>query len=76
MEPKRVYFIQETVRDKDGGFIPCIAEENSPGYWKTDWNWGSDRETAQKFCDQKNANLGFTPEEAYLIQLSSMRPLR
>lgn len=72
MEPRKVYFLQETVRDTDGGYIPCIAVEGEKGYYRTDWNWGTDKDLAQKICDEKNANLGITPREAILVVLGTM----
>lgn len=71
-EPKRVYFICETVLAEDGGFIPCIAEEGLPGFYKTDWNWGTDREMAEQIANQKNEAMGFTPKQAIKVVLSSM----
>lgn len=73
MEPRRAYFINELVRAEDGGFIPCIAEEGTSGYWKTDWNWGSDRAVAEQIADEKNAAMGLTPEDVWDVVLSSMR---
>jgi hypothetical protein len=70
---KCVYFINELERDKDGGYIPCIAVEGETGYYRTDWNWGSDIELAQEIADTKNDALGFTPLEALRIVLSSMK---
>ena len=64
---KRVYLIQATVKAEDGGYIPCIAEENKAGYWLTDWNWGDNLELAEKCALEKNAKiLGMpmdTPEQ-------------
>jgi len=71
---KSCYFIQETVKDKDGGYIPCIAVENERGYYKTDWNWGDNLELARQCADDKNNAMGISPREAYLIVLSSMYP--
>lgn len=71
-EKRAVYFINQLVRAKDGGYIPCIAVEGEKGFYRTDWNWGSDLELAEKICDEKNAALGFTPQEALRIQLSTM----
>jgi hypothetical protein len=68
-----VYFINELKRDKDGGYIPCIAVEGETGFYLTDWNWGDDLELAQKIADEKNQALGFTPKEAFLIVLGTMR---
>ena len=71
-EHKSVYMILETVRADDGGYIPCIAVEGVSGYYKTDWNWGTDLELAKKCCNDKNEKLGFSPKEAYLIQCTTM----
>lgn len=71
--PKTVYFINELERDKDGGFIPCIAVEGESGYYRTDWNWGSDIKLANEIADEKNKALGFTPDEAIKIVFSTMR---
>jgi len=70
---KAVYFINELEKDKDGGFIPCIAVEGETGYYKTDWNWGTDLGLANQIADEKNTALGFTQREAALIQLGTMR---
>jgi len=72
-DKKAVYFINELVKDKDGGYIPCIAVEGERGYYKTDWNWGNDIGLANQIADEKNACLGFTPKEAILIVLGTMR---
>lgn len=82
-EKRRVYLVQETVRAEDGGYIVCIAEENSPGYWRTDWNWGTDKEIIDDLLIKKNALLLEMPfqtaeerkeveKEVFLITLSSM----
>jgi hypothetical protein len=70
---KTVYFINELERDKDGGYIPCIAIEGETGYYKTDWNWGTDLALANQIANEKNAALGFTSREAALIQIGTMR---
>jgi hypothetical protein len=76
MDNKRtVYFINELERATDGGYIPCIAVEGEKGYYKTDWNWGPDFNLANQIADEKNAALGFTPKEAILIQLSTMKDI-
>ena len=70
---KAVYFINELERDEDGGYIPCIAVEGETGYYKTNWNWGIDVDLANQIADEKNAVLGFTPKEACIILLGTMR---
>jgi len=72
-ERNSVYFINELERDKDGGYIPCIAVQGEKGYYKTDWNWGTDLVIANQIADEKNAVLGFTPLEAFKIVLGTMR---
>jgi hypothetical protein len=70
---KAVYFINELAKDKDGGYIPCIAVEGETGYYKTDWNWGTNLDIANQLADEKNLTLGFTAKEAMLIVLGTMR---
>jgi hypothetical protein len=72
-EKRMVYFISELDRAEDGGYIPCIAVEGETGYHLTDWNWGDDFKFANQIADEKNAALGFTPREAALIQIGTMR---
>ena len=71
-EKRYVYFIMETVRAEDGGYIPCIATEGEGGYHETDWNWGRDKEIAQELCDKRNERMGIEPREAMRIQLRTM----
>ena len=70
---RKVYFIQETVTDRDGNYIPCVAVENILGFYRTDWDWGSDFNEAQLIADRMNERLGITKHEATTIQLSTMR---
>lgn len=72
MEPRKVYFIMETERAEDGGFIPCIAVEGERGFYKTDWNWGDDKEQAQKWADERNEIMGIDRREAAKIQFQTM----
>ncbi len=68
-----VYFINELERTEDGGYIPCIAVKGETGYHKTDWNWGTDLKIAEQIADKKNELMGYTPKEAFLIVLGTMR---
>lgn len=72
-EPRKVYFINQLERAEDGGYIPCIAVEGESGYYKTDWNWGSDLELAESFCDERNEVLGINRKDAWAIVLGTMR---
>jgi len=67
-----VYFSLETERDENGNYIPCIAEENTKGYTRTNWQWGKDIAIAQECADSKNAGMGISPKDAMRIQLSTM----
>lgn len=75
-EKRMAYFIQQTVTDKSGQYIPCIAVEGESGYNLTDWTWGKDLDQAEAIADEKNEALGLTKEEAMKIVLSTMRPRR
>ena len=68
-----IYFISEFAKDKNGNYIPCIAVRGTTGYYKTDWEWGKDFELAQELCDKKNAIMGITKKQAYIIQMDTMR---
>ena len=75
------FTLVEEQRTSDGGYIPCIAIEDAPGYhpmtgqgrYASPWDWGT-RETAQKLCDDKNKEIGLSPEDAFRIVGSSMFP--
>lgn len=69
---RSVYFIMDAVRAEDGGYIPCIAIEGEKGYYKTDWNWGPDKEQAQAWADERNEILGIDRREATRIQSRTM----
>ena len=70
---RMVYFIMETVVDENGNYIPCIAVEGERGYHKTNWQWGTDLETAEGCADELNKRMGYSKKESLLIQLGSMR---
>ena len=67
------YFIQDTVRADDGGYIPCIAERDVAGYTPTNWNWGPDREIAEQLVKERNERLGITELEATEIVVSTYK---
>lgn len=75
------FLLVEDQKDTDGGYIPCIAVENEPGYYPmtgqgvgaSPWNWGVDKEIAQQLCDEKNSRLGLDKEDSYRIIASSMK---
>jgi hypothetical protein len=72
-----VYFLQETERSEDGGYVPCIAKKGEKGFYRTDWDWGTDKEAAQGYCSRKNSvMLDCSADDAetiaFWIQLSTM----
>lgn len=69
---KAAYVIMEAERTGDG-FIPCIVKEGETGYYRTDWNWGNDLETAQEIANKKNTALGLDQAEVNRLILQSMR---
>ncbi len=73
MNSRRAYFLLETERDNDGGYIPCIAEEDEQGYNRTDWNYGTDKALAQECIDELNERMDISQRDAVVIQLSTMR---
>lgn len=70
---KRCYFINPAVRNTKGEFIPCIAQEGTPGFFTTDWAWGKDIDEAEKLAIKKNKRLGISDKECWKLQLRSMR---
>jgi len=70
---KTAYFINQTVVNEKGEYIPCIAKEGETGYYKTDWAWGRDLKVAEQIADEKNEGMGLTKKEAMTIVLRSMR---
>ena len=71
MESRTVYFIQHTECDEQG-WIPCIAKEGDPGFYRTNWHWDCTFEEAESICDEKNELLGISQKEAIKIVLSTM----
>jgi hypothetical protein len=71
-EPRKAYMILETERLIDGSYIVCIAVENEPGYYRTDWHWKTDYQTADYLATERNRRLGLTDIEAQRIVVSSM----
>lgn len=65
----------ETSKD-DKGYIPVVVKEGESGYYPLGWNWGPDKEEAQKIAEKFNEQLGITEEEVLQLQLDSMFPGR
>ncbi len=69
---KFVYFINESVTNRNGEYIPCIAIEGVSGYYRTDWYWGKDLKLAEECAEGKNEIRGISREEAIKIVFSTM----
>ena len=72
-EKRKAYFILESQTDERGSYRALIAVEDEPGYYKTDWFWGSDLDQAEEIAREKNLAMGISRDDACLIILSSMR---
>jgi len=79
---KRYAFtLVEEQRAQSGGYIPCIAIEGETGYYPMSgqgefaapWDWGKDRELAQKLCDERNEKMGLSKKEAWELIAGTMR---
>jgi hypothetical protein len=55
------------------GYIPCIAVENEPGYYRTDWRWGHDFEIAELIAQRRNERMGISEKDAIRIIGSTIR---
>lgn len=71
--PKKICVVILEVKDKRGNYVPCIVKENETGYFLTDWQWGKDKELAQKLADEYNEKLGVSKKEVIELTLKSMR---
>lgn len=74
-ENRCVFFMQRTVKE-NGEYVVCIAEEGTPGFYKTDWLWGTDFALATKLCDERNEKNGISKEEAEEIIVGTIFPKR
>jgi hypothetical protein len=66
------YFVQRTVTNENGEFIPCLAVEGKKGYKETNWTWGKDFKLAEECAQHKNEMMGLSKKEALLIVCSTM----
>jgi hypothetical protein len=75
-EPRKAYFVSQLEQLINNGYTVCIAVENEPGYYRTNWYWNTDFATAEQLAAEKNAALGLTEKDAARIIFSSMRPAK
>ncbi len=68
------YFVQQTVTDKEGNYIACIAVEGERGYHLTDWTWSKNYKLAETCAEKKNEAMGIDKITAFKIVAHTMRP--
>ena len=79
------FYVPEDALVPGEGFRPSVVFEDVSGHfpngtWPYEgkpgqsrpWFWGFDLQQAKRICDEKNAELGITKEEATRIVASSM----
>jgi len=71
-EPRKAYMALETEKLITGDYIVCIAVENEPGYYRTDWYWKTDYKTACQLANEMNQRRGLTDLDAQRIIAGSM----
>jgi len=87
MSDKRWCFYVNPSQDfkKQGGYVPSIVYENTPGHFPLEgkkgtselpWFWGSTLKEAQNNCSEANKDLGLNEEDINKIIISSMFPKR
>ncbi len=71
-EPFIAITIIETERAKDDGYIPCFVKKDETGFFRSDWNWGSDLKIANQCANDYNKKLRLTKQEAIKLVLQSL----
>ena len=75
IENKKIcYTILESETNLAWNFLACIVIEGETGYYKTNWDWGSDRDIADATAKARNSAMGISEEEARKMVLKSMFP--
>ena len=68
------YWLDETLTDKAGHYVPGLVVENESGYYEqTKVVLATDLATAKATVETLNADIGITPQDARDIITSSMR---
>lgn len=74
---KRVaLFVMETQVNSKGEYNALIAVEGEPGFYATDWFWGTDFKLAEECAGDCNARLGLSKKEAAEIVCSTMKEVK
>ena len=66
------YFIFESMKDEQGNYRPGIAVDGEPGYYVTDYDYGTDFMFAQMGVDKANEKIGVSVDDAMDIVATSM----
>lgn len=72
MDNRICYFIDETMCNDEGEWIPAVVEEYQSGYSQTNWTWKCTFEKAKEYIKDMNSKLGLTELDAWKIVASSM----
>jgi hypothetical protein len=72
MSKRIVYYIDQTMTDENGQYVPALVEENEPGYSPTTYKWGTDYAKARQWVDEANEKLGIDHVTAMKIVASSI----
>ncbi len=74
---RSVLYVDQTMYTPNG-YVLVLVTECEAGFGRTapesePWYFGKDIQTAKRLCDEANAKMGFTPEQAQEIVSGSMR---
>lgn len=73
MNPSDIaFFILDNERDEHGEFWVLLAERGKPGYARTDWHWGTDRELAEQLCRERNERIGLSEQDVAVLIASTL----
>ncbi len=72
-ERPMAYFIMPGEPEPGQHIRPCIALMNVSGFWRTDYDYGTDRAIAEQAVATLNERLGVSSEQAQQIVDSSFR---
>jgi hypothetical protein len=78
---KRFCFYIPVGQFDEHGYIPSVVTEDEPrhqplkgnGTHSAPWHWGRTYDGARRICEEENARIGVTPQDAIEIVASSMR---
>jgi hypothetical protein len=73
MAERICFWLDESMSNPEGRFVPILVTENEAGYNPTNYDLPGDFATAQAVVGEWNTELGVTPKDARDIVASSMR---